>query len=441
MGFKVCKFGGTSLCSAENIKKVASIVKSDPERKFVIVSAPGKRFSTDIKITDKLYECATQAEHYGNCDEPFSEIAVRYTEICEKLESTLDIAGLLEEVKGKIVETKSGDYAASRGEYLNGRIIADYMGYEFVDPADFIKFDENGRFNQDYTKDMLKRRLENVENAIIPGFYGATPEGIKTFSRGGSDITGSIVAGGLEADLYENWTDVDGFFAADPRIVRSPKSISKLTYRELRELSYMGASVLHADAIFPVQSARIPINIKNTFEPEHPGTMIVPELDDKDYDGVITGIAGKRDFEVIYIEKGNMNGEVGFARKILSVLERYGVVFEHMPSGIDTLSVVIAESELANGKREKIIEKIREAVQPDDIHVLSNMALVATVGHGMSQTKGTSARLFSALSKNDINIVMIDQGSSEMNIIVGVSGEDYIDTIRAIYNEFLGENY
>ncbi|MFI3167225.1 MAG: aspartate kinase [Bacillota bacterium] len=439
MGLKVCKFGGTSLCSAENIKKVAEIIKSDAERKFVVVSAPGKRFSNDIKITDKLYECANLAQNVNNCDEPFSEIAVRYTEICEKLGSTLDIEALLAEVKAGILESKSGDYAASRGEYLNGRIIADYIGFEFVDPADFIKFDENGKYVEDYTKDMIKRRLKTVEYAIIPGFYGATPDGIKTFSRGGSDITGSIVAGGVEADIYENWTDVDGFFAADPRIVRSPKSIECLTYRELRELSYMGASVLHADAIFPVQSARIPINIKNTFDPSHPGTMILPEIDEKDYSSVITGIAGKRDFEVIYIEKGSMNGEVGFARKILSVLERYGVVFEHMPSGIDTLSVVIAESELAGGKREKIIEKIREAVQPDDIHILSNMALVATVGHGMSQTKGTSARLFGALSKNDINVVMIDQGSSEMNIIVGVANEDYIDTIRAIYNEFLGE--
>ncbi len=439
MGLKVCKFGGTSLCSAENIKKVAEIIKSDSDRRFVVVSAPGKRHSTDIKITDKLYECATMAQNTDSCDEPFAEIAVRYTEICEKLESTLDIASLLEEVKAGIEQSKSGDYAASRGEYLNGRIIADYTGYEFVDPADFIKFDENGKYIEDYTKDMIKRRLQSVEKAIIPGFYGATPDGIKTFSRGGSDVTGSIVAGGMDADIYENWTDVDGFFAADPRIIRAPKSIGYLTYRELRELSYMGASVLHADAIFPVQNAGIPINIKNTFDPSHPGTMIYPSLPDKMYDSVITGIAGKRDFEVIYIEKGSMNSEVGFARKVLSVLERYNVTFEHMPSGIDTLSVVIAESELAGGKREKVIEKIREAVQPDDIHVTSNMALVATVGHGMSKTKGTSGRLFTALAKNDINVVMIDQGSSEMNIIVGVANEDYIDTIRAIYDEFLGD--
>ncbi len=439
MGLKVCKFGGSSLADAKAMKQVAEIIRSDSARKYVVVSAPGKRFADDIKITDSLYACARAVAEKGTCAKEFEKIADRYIGIVNELALDLDIESLLKETRESIdASGGDADFSASRGEFLNAIIVSKLLGYDFIDAEELIKFDDDGKFNAEYTNDVTSARLKKHQCAVIPGFYGSRPgDVIKTFSRGGSDITGAIVARAVNADVYENWTDVDGFCAADPRIVKNPAKIDVISYKELRELSYMGASVLHAEAIFPVSIAGIPINIRNTFAPEGSGTLIVPNSDHTKNGKLITGIAGRKGYVVITVEKSMMNEELGFTRRVLSVLERYGVSFEHVPTGIDTLSLVISASELS-GRLEKIIQRIREAVDPDSITIDGELALVATVGHGMSFKKGTAGRLFNALSKADINIRMIDQGSSEMNIIVGVIPEDYEKTILAIYDEFIG---
>lgn len=440
MSVKVCKFGGTSVASSENIKKVRAIIESEKERRFVVVSAPGKRFKGDEKITDMLYACARMAREEGSCEKIFAVVAERYLEIAKGLDLKTDISSLLSKTQNDIDRIKTDDFAASRGEYLSAVMMAEVLGFPFVDAAEIVKFDSNGKLDSEYTNDLMKRKLEEIGCAVIPGFYGAIPgDDIKTFSRGGSDITGALVARAVGASVYENWTDVNGFRTADPRIVPSAMQMQTLCYHELRELSYMGADVLHSESIFPVKQSGIPINIRNTFEPENAGTMIVP---DENYVGngrTITGIAGKKDFTVITVEKAMMNTEIGFARKILTVLERYGVCFEHMPTGIDTLSIVIEAKYLQNGLKEKIITRIREAVEPDRITVHDDIALIATVGFGMKNFIGISGRLFSSLGKAGINVVMIDQGSSEINIIIGVENEDYGGAIRAVYSEFVSK--
>jgi aspartate kinase len=329
------------------------------------------------------------------------------------------------------------DFVASRGEYLSGLILAKYLGFPFIDAENVIFFKENGAFDQEKTDRVLSAELAQYRHAVIPGFYGCAANGtVKTFSRGGSDITGSIVARAAGATLYENWTDVSGFLMADPRIVKDPATIETITYRELRELSYMGATVLHEDAVFPVRSAGIPINIRNTNRPEDQGTMIVSSTTHYDTERVITGIAGKKEFSVINIEKDMMNAEVGFGRKVLEILEENGISFEHLPSGIDTMSVVTATAAL-EGKRERILQAICRTVSPDSVTIEDGLALVAVVGRGMVKAKGTAARVFDALASKGINIRMIDQGSSELNIIVGIADDEYIDAIRAIYEEFV----
>ena len=441
MEIKICKFGGTSLASAANITRVKAIIDSDKTRKYVVVSAPGKRFADDIKITDMLYRCAKLSRDEGKCGKLFDVIRDRFTEIVINLQVDIDIKGILDETEKAIDEIKTDEFAASRGEYLNGRIIAKYLGFEFIDACEIIKFSEKGNVDADYTNDLIAKKLGDVEYAVIPGFYGAMPfDVVQTFSRGGSDITGSLIARGMKATIYENWTDVNGFYSADPRIIANPLQIECLGYHELRELSYMGASVLHSEAIFPVCDSRIPINIKNTFEPSNPGTMIVP---DEEYVGnghTVTGIAGKKNFTVINIEKSNMNAEIGFARKILSVIERYGIPLEHMPSGIDTLSIVINSETLKNGLKDKVILRIRESVNPDKVTVIDNVSIIATVGHGMCKVKGTAGRLLTALSRGNVNILLIDQGSSEKNIIVGVGNDDYERALKSIYLEFLAHH-
>lgn len=441
MGLKVCKFGGTSMADAKAIRQVESIVKADADRRYIVVSAPGKRFKDDIKITDLLYKCYEEAAETGKCREFFAPVRARFKEIVKDLGLTFDIDAVLDETEEAIAANiESADFAASRGEYLSARVMAELLGYKFVDATEFVRFDSRGNLNQAYTEDKIKNVFSNVEYAVIPGFYGKNSYGkIKTFSRGGSDITGSIVAGGVDADLYENWTDVSGFMVCDPRIVPETKIINCITYKELRELSYMGASVLHAEAIFPVMTKRISINIRNTFDPQAPGTMIVPtEKYSHLGNNVITGIAGKKDFTVIFLEKSLMNAEVGFIRKVLSIVEHHGICVEHVPSGIDTLSVIIESSYLKNGVLSDLVNEIRESVAPDYIHVTENVSLVATVGHGMARKSGVASRLFTALAKNNINIQMIDQGSSELNIIVGVANTDYEKCIKAIYHEFFG---
>ncbi|MBE7089500.1 MAG: aspartate kinase [Clostridiales bacterium] len=436
---KVCKFGGTSMADAKAMLQAKSIIESDSSRRYVVVSAPGKRNKGDIKITDMLYRCYNEVVETGTCAKSFAIIKERFIQIVKDLGLTFDIESILNETEKQIDEEKSADFSASRGEYLSARVFAELLGAKFVDSADMVRFDSRGNLNQEYTDDKVKTCLENVDFAVIPGFYGKGSNGkIKTFSRGGSDISGSIVARGVKADLYENWTDVSGFLVCDPRIVPEAKVIKSLTYKELRELSYMGASVLHSESIFPVMKSRIPINIKNTFKPDDAGTMIVPteKYEDDTNNSIITGIAGKKDFTVIYIEKSLMNSEVGFIRKVLSVVEHHGLCIEHVPSGIDTLSLVLESEQLKDGILNDLVNEIRENVNPDYVHVIENVSLIATVGHGMTRRSGTAAKLFSALAKEGINIKMIDQGSSELNIIIGVNNSDYENCIRTIYNAF-----
>lgn len=437
---KVCKFGGTSMANADAMQQVKKIILSDPDRRYVVVSAPGKRNKEDIKITDTLYACYDEVVSTGKCDKHFALIRERFTSIVAELGLKLDIKAILDKTEAEIIANKSADFSASRGEYLSAIVVAEYLGYEFVDASDMVRFESSGRLNEEYTDDKVKTRLKDVEKAVIPGFYGKDYEGkIKTFSRGGSDITGSIIARGVKADLYENWTDVSGFLICDPRIVPEAKAIKQITYKELRELSYMGASVLHSEAIFPVKKAKIPIVIKNTFKPEDPGTLIVPneQYTLADNNDVITGIAGKKNFIVIVLEKSMMNSEIGFIRRVLSVLEHHGLTVEHLPSGIDTLSVIISSEQLKSGDLYDIVNEIRENVSPDFVHVIENISIIATVGHGMTRRQGTAATIFNALAEAGINIVMIDQGSSELNIIVGVENADYEKCIRTIYKAFI----
>ena len=433
---KVVKFGGSSLASAEQFKKVGNIIRAEESRRFVVPSAPGKRFSDDTKVTDMLYKCYAEAESGKNFDKQLKAIEERYNEIIKGLGLKLSLKEQFETIR-KNFEAKAGtDYAASRGEYLNGIIMANYLGYEFIDAASVICFDANGEFDGEKTNKVMGDRLANVESAVIPGFYGAMPNGdVKTFSRGGSDVTGSIVARAIKADVYENWTDVSGFKIADPRIIKNPEGIDIITYSELRELSYMGATVLHEDAIFPVRKEGIPINIKNTNAPEDEGTWIVGNTCQKSK-YVITGIAGKKGFASINIEKDMMNSEIGFGRKVLQVFEEYGISFEHMPSGIDTLSVMVHQSEF-EAKEQNVLSGISKAVNPDHIDIQSDLALIAVVGRGMKATRGTAGRIFAALAHANVNVRMIDQGSSELNIIIGVSNEDFEAAIKAIYAIFV----
>ena len=426
MSVTVVKFGGTSMADAKSINQVADIVKQDKKRRYVVVSAPGKRFSQDHKITDMLYACYHDLQINGECKATFDKIRERFKGIVSDLGLDIDIDAYLNQVESDMLKYNSAEFCASRGEYLSAIITAAKLGYKFIDAKDIMVFNENGDFEPEITNEKVKQVLSKVERAVIPGFYGGDESGlVHTFSRGGSDVSGAVIARAVGATMYENWTDVNGFMTADPRIVSNPKPIEKLSYRELRELAYMGANVLHPESIFPVRVGNIPINIRNTFCPEAKGTMIVPELEEKDMNNrVITGIAGKKGYSIVYIEKSMMNSELGFVRKVLAVLEYYNISFEHLPTGIDTMSIVIADSELA-GKEEVVIERIKKVVNPDHIEIKSNISLVATVGHGMSYKPGTASTLCGALAKENINIRMIDQGSSEMNIIVGISTSDY----------------
>ena len=434
---KVVKFGGSSLANAEQFKKVAAIIRADESRKYVVPSAPGKRFKEDNKVTDMLYDCYDLAEAGGNFKKALQEIQGRYQEIIDGLSLEISLDEEFKIIEKKFQEKAGRDYAASRGEYLNGIVLAAYLSYEFIDAAEVIFFlDEEGNWDGDKTRNVLSERLKGCKNAVVPGFYGSLPDGrIKTFSRGGSDITGSIVAQAAGVDVYENWTDVSGFLIADPRIIDNPKGIDVITYRELRELSYMGATVLHEDSIFPVRQEGIPINIRNTNSPEDEGTWIVGSTGQKSK-YVITGIAGKKGFCSVSVEKDMMNSEIGFGRRVLSAFEEQGISFEHMPSGIDTLTVFVHQDEFIN-KEQKVVAGIHRLVKPDAIEIESDLALIAVVGRGMKSTRGTAGRIFSALSHSNVNVKMIDQGSSELNIIIGVENADFETAIRAIYDIFV----
>ena len=439
MAVKVCKFGGTSMADGNVMNRVKSIIDSDKDRKFIVVSAPGKRYSGDVKVTDMLYECYREVEEKGSCGAAFALIRNRFTSIVKELNIDFDIGSVLDETEARINREKSEDFTASRGEYLSARVMAEVLGAKFIDAEDVIFFDLNGAYDAEKSDRAINDALRGAARAVFPGFYGRGADGkVKTFSRGGSDISGAIVARAVNATTYENWTDVSGFLACDPRIVESPRRIKALSYKELRELSYMGANVLHSESIFPVRKANIPIHILNTFRPEDDGTLILPSVYYTPSGSIVTGIAGKKDFTVIFIEKSLMNAQIGFVRKVLSVLEKYGVPVEHIPSGIDTMSVVVESAALKDGKLELILQDIKQAVQPDTLRVTEDIALIATVGHGMSSSVGTSARLFKAMAEASVNVRMIDQGSSELNIIVGVKNEDCEKCIKAIYREFFG---
>lgn len=434
---KVVKFGGSSLADANQFKKVADIILADSTRRFVVASAPGKRFVEDIKVTDMLYKCYELASEGENFDEQFQAIQNRYNGIIEELGmEEFSLESEFETIKGAFSHMAGRDYAASRGEYLNSKVLAKYLGFDFIDAAKYIFFDERGNFDWEKTAEKLTPKLASVEYAVIPGFYGSMPNGtIKTFSRGGSDVTGSIVARAASAKIYENWTDVSGFLICDPRIINNPEPINTITYAELRELAYMGATVLHEDAIFPVRAAGIPVNIKNTNCPQDKGTMIVSETAEP-CEHIITGIAGKKGMSVINIEKDKMNSEVGFGRNVLRALEKSNVSFEHMPSGVDTMSVVI-QTDALTGKETTILDEIRSRVHPDQMFIENDLALIAVVGRGMKSARGTAAILFTALAEARVNIKMIDQGSSELNIIIGVDDQDFEVAMRAIYNAFI----
>ena len=433
---KVVKVGGSSLASAEQFKKVGDIIRSDNERKFVVPSAPGKRNDDDTKVTDMLYECYALAEEGKDFKGKLNEIKARYQEIIDGLSLTLSLEDEFKTIAKNFKEKSGKDYAASRGEYLNGIIMANYLGYEFVDAAEVIIFEENGEYDMEKTNELMRARLSSLESAVVPGFYGAYENGcVKTFSRGGSDITGSIVARAIKANVYENWTDVSGFMVADPRIIYKPKSIDTITYKELRELAYMGATVLHEDAIFPVRSEGIPINIKNTNSPDDDGTWIVESTCQKSK-YVITGIAGKKGFCAVNIEKDCMNSEIGFGRKVLQAFEDNGISFEHVPSGIDTMTVFVHQDEFMH-KEQKVVSGIHRLADPDTIDIEADLALIAVVGRGMKSTRGTAGRIFSALAHANINVKMIDQGSSELNIIIGVANADFETAIKAIYDIFV----
>ena len=433
----VTKFGGSSLADAGQFAKVKRILALDPARRYVVPSAPGRRFKEDEKVTDLLYRCHELAAKGEDYQETFDKIAARYMDIAEELGLSLDLGAVLDEVDERIGAGASADWCASRGEYLGGMLLADYLGWRFFDPAKGILFDETGRFDAERTQVVLSEALADGESTVVPGFFGSKPNGeVHTFSRGGSDVTGAIVARAVGADMYENWTDVSGFLMADPRVVENPREIRSITYKELRELSYMGASVLHEDAMFPVHKAGIPTNIRNTNLPEHPGTLISLDMPEETDVPTITGIAGHKGFSVIFVEKAMMNSELGFGRKVLSVLEECGISFEHLPTGIDTMSVVVAQDALAP-HREQVVHRIMEVVEPDTLTIHDDMSLIATVGRGMVHNCGTAARLFASMSRAGINVRMIDQGSSELSIIVGVDDKDFESTIRAISHEFV----
>ena len=438
MGIKVCKFGGTSMASGNVILSAANIVRSDLERRYVVVSAPGKRFGGDIKVTDLLYKCSDEYEagDIAAFKETFEKIRVRFMNIEAEIGKELHIKEGLDEAESAILQGAGRDYCASRGEFFAAKIMAAILEVPFIDATEFIRFDEDGVLDE-VTFELGAKLLANYPRAVIPGFYGLGADGkVKTFSRGGGDISGAIVARSVMASLYENWTDVSGFYACDPRIVDSPKWIPELTYQELRELSYMGANVLHSESIFPVRSAGIPIRICNTFRPEEAGTYIVKTSKRSVMESAVTGIAGKKDFTVISLEKSMMNNEVGFVQKVLNIIGKYHISFEHLPSGVDTMSLVLDNEYLKNGMKETLLQEIEETVKPDKIYIHENIALVAVVGRGMVKNIGTSARVFKAIAEAGINVNMIDQGSSELNIIIGVDNEEKGKCIRALYNEF-----
>ena len=437
MGLKVAKFGGSSVADVIQIEKLKEIVEKDEDIKYVVVSAPGKRFSQDSKLTDLLYATKVHVENNLPYEQLFQAVKDRFNALNLSLETGLDLEPDFDKIIRKMEEGCSQDYIASRGEYLNAKLVAAYLGFDFVEIKDLIKFDEKGELLSEETNEALKEELTKHEKAVVPGFYGSTPDGkVKTFSRGGSDITGSLIARAVSADMYENWTDVSGFLVADPKIVENSVPIGHITYLELRELSYMGATVLHEDAIYPVRDAGIPINIKNTNKPDDPGTIISATVSEEHKDRIVTGIAGTKDFTVIAIHKNRLKSDRGFMRKLTGIMENFDIVIEHMPSSVDAVSLIVSRDEIG-GRIDKLTEELQRQLEADSIEVLENVALITTVGEGMVYRTGVSAKLFTSLAEAGVNIRIIDQGSNEYNIIIGVMNDDFEKAIRTIYAAFV----
>ena len=435
---KVLKFGGSSMADATQFAKVKSIVESDESRRVVVVSAAGKRFKDDHKLTDLLYLCHAHLKYGVSCDSVYQMIVDRYTAIRDELHLNVDLESEFAALRRKMDKGISQDELVSRGEYFAAKLMAAYLGFAFLDSELWLKFKLDGSVDQEATYEALRHAAEG-RKVVIPGFYGTMPDGsIKTFSRGGSDITGALAAAALDADVYENWTDVSGFLMADPKIVPDPEPIERITYSELRELSYIGAQVLHEGTIFPVREKNIPLNIRNTNQPDHPGTMIREAFEEVEMPGdrFITGIAGKKDFSVITVTKNGMSSELGILRQMLEVLEKYQVNVEYLPSGIDSVSLVVA-SDKAQPCLYQMMGDLQKAVKPDSIHVTDNMAIVAAVGRKMAFKPGISGKIFATLGENGINIRMITQGPEELNIIVGVDNKDFASAIRVLYNSFV----
>ncbi len=439
MGKIVTKFGGSSLSDAGQFRKVKAIIEKDPRRCYVVPSAPGRRFDKDDKVTDLLYRTYRASKSGEDFRPVFQLIRSRFCEIAQELKLSIDIEKHLDALEKEIALGVTEDYIASRGEYLNGLLLADFLGFDFLDPKEMVFFSEDGSFDSELTHTVMSSTLKHVPKAVIPGFYGSYTNGeIKTFSRGGSDITGAIVARAAGAELYENWTDVSGFLMTDPHDVPNARPIRNITYSELRELSYMGATVLHEDSVFPVHRAGIPTNIRNTNDPDARGTMITHGSVEEKNPYVITGIAGRRGFSVLSVEKAMMNSEVGFGRRVLQAIEENGLSFEHMPTGIDTMCVVVSSAELEPVKA-KVVKRIMDLTSPDSLTIHDDMGIIATVGRGMVQNPGTAAMLFTALCRAGVYVRMIDQGSSELSILVGVDDDDFQRAVRAIYDEFVQE--
>ena len=435
---KVVKFGGSSMADAGQYRKIRDILLSDPERRVVIVSAAGKRFKDDHKITDLLYLCYAHTQYGVDCSGVFQMIESRYLEIRDQLGLELDLEPEFAELKRRIdAKQVTQDELASRGEYFSARLMAAYLGFQFIDAADWVKFNFDGTVDQEATYEALRGQVRGL-GAVIPGFYGLMPDGrIRTFSRGGSDITGALAAAALNAEVYENWTDVSGILMADPRIVEDPQTIPEVTYDELRELSYSGAQVLHEDSIFPVREKNIPVNIRNTNQPDAPGTMIRESFEaDHDPDRFITGITGKTDFSIISLSKRGMSNQVGVLRRVLTVLERHHISVDYVPNGIDNVSVVLPtwaiEKDLYT-----IMAEIQQEAEPDTLDVHHHIAVVAAVGRKMAFRPGISGKIFAALGESGVNIRMINQGPDELNIIFGVDNKDFKKAIRVLYNSFI----
>lgn len=433
---KVVKFGGSSLADAAQFEKVRQIVTADPARRVVVVSAPGKRFSADHKITDLLYLCYAHLQYGVSAEGVFSMVVERYRSIAADCGLSADIDKEFLALYEKMQQGISQDELVSRGEYFAARLMAEYLGFDFLDAAEWLQFSFDGQIDREHSYEALRRIAED-RSVVIPGFYGVMPDGhIKVLSRGGSDVTGALAAAALGADVYENWTDVSGILMADPRIVENPRPIERITYNELRELSFVGAQVLHEGTVFPVREKNIPLNIRNTNAPDHPGTLIMESFDDVDDGRLITGIAGKKNYSIITIAKSGMSSSVGTFRQVFEVFERHGVSIEYAPSGIDCLSLVVSSEKVAPCLY-SILGELEKQLHPNNLHVTENISIVAAVGRKMAFRPGTSGRIFAALGEHGINIRMISQGPDELNIIVGVDTKDFAPAIQVLYNSFV----